>query len=213
MAVPYRDIQDSRHPPVHVVKATVAASSQLIETLVRAFACDPIYLWLVSGDRQRLYALFRAYLHRLALQNDETYMTDDGLGVALWAPPQGWRLGWTQQLLFLPDWLHVIGLKHLWSRWRGVEMIQQHHPDMPHWYLMAIGIDPQVQGQGRATQLLQPVLTGCDAQGLPAFLETAAPDTLPLYRRFGFEVIDTLQVPAGGPTLWLMWRAPQQIVP
>ena len=192
---------------VPVIKATASDSAQLVLTLARAFMDDPIYDWLISGDKQRLHALFRAYLDRLALKHEQTWMTTDRLGAALWAPPGAWSLGLFEELLFLPDWLKVIGLRQLWSRWRGVEMIQKFHPSAPHWYLMAIGIAPEVQGQGRASLLLQPVLEHCDASATPAYLETATPGNLPLYRRFGFEVIKEIVVP-GGPRLWLMWREP-----
>jgi hypothetical protein len=52
------------------------------------------------------------------------------------------------------------------------------------------------------------VLALCDRDGHGAFLETCEPDNLPLYRRFGFEVIREDRVAAGGPPIWLMWRSP-----
>ena len=33
---------------------------------------------------------------------------------------------------------------------------------------------------------------------------------MPFYERHGFTVIGELTIPGGGPTLWLMWRDPQE---
>jgi len=33
---------------------------------------------------------------------------------------------------------------------------------------------------------------------------------VPFYERHGFRVIGELSIPGGGPTLWLMWRDPQE---
>jgi ribosomal protein S18 acetylase RimI-like enzyme len=200
---------ETKRNAIAVVKAGAADRTPLVSMLARAFIDDPIYLWLISGNAKRLQALFGAYLDHLALKHDETFMTADHLGAALWAPPGGWHLGLLEEILFLPDWLKVIGLRHVWSRWCAVEMIQKLHPETPHWYLMVIGIAPEAQGQGRASLLLNPVLDRCDSTGMPAYLETATPSNLPLYRRFGFEVTQQIRVP-GGPELWLMWREPRK---
>jgi hypothetical protein len=53
------------------------------------------------------------------------------------------------------------------------------------------------------------MLERCDRERLPAFLESSNPRNLPFYRRLGFEVTKTLPLPAGGPTIDLMRRAPQ----
>jgi hypothetical protein len=46
----------------------------------------------------------------------------------------------------------------------------------------------------------------CDADGLPAYLETQKESNVPFYRRHGFEVVGTKQLPVGAPNIWLMWR-------
>ncbi len=84
------------------------------------------------------------------------------------------------------------------------------HPARPHWYLSGIGTDPPVQGTGVGGQLLRSRLARCDAAGLPAYLESSKERNVPFYERHGFTVIGELTVPGGGPTLWLMWRDPQE---
>ena len=80
------------------------------------------------------------------------------------------------------------------------------HPSDPHWYLEILGTHPDWQRRGIASAVLAPVLGTCDADGLPAYLETQLESNVPFYRRHGFEVIGTKQLPDGGPNMWLMWR-------
>ena len=80
------------------------------------------------------------------------------------------------------------------------------HPSEPHWYLEGLGTHPDWQRRGLASAVLDPVLEQCDADRLPAYLETQRETNVPFYRRHGFEVIGTKQLPDGGPNMWLMWR-------
>eukprot|EP01041_Mallomonas_annulata_P030478 gene30478-52615_t len=61
----------------------------------------------------------------------------------------------------------------------------QFHPEEPHWYLSMIGVDPSHHGQGLGSALLKAGLQRCDADGLPAYLESSNPKNVPLYERFG----------------------------
>jgi predicted acetyltransferase len=83
------------------------------------------------------------------------------------------------------------------------------HPEEPHWYLAAIGSDPQVRGTGYGNALLRSRLDRCDADGAPAYLESSNPDNIPYYLRFGFEVTGEIVMPGGGPSMWPMWRRPR----
>ena len=52
------------------------------------------------------------------------------------------------------------------------------------------------------------MLTRIDADALPAFLDTSAPDNLGYYERFGFQVSAESTLPNGIP-LWGMTRLPK----
>lgn len=72
-------------------------------------------------------------------------------------------------------------------------LMAQYHPEEPHWYLSMIGVDPSRQGQGLGAALLKEGLKRCDAEGLPAYLESSSPKNVPLYERHGFEVIGLIK--------------------
>jgi predicted acetyltransferase len=83
------------------------------------------------------------------------------------------------------------------------------HPDEPHWYLAIVGSDPGIRRKGFGHALMRSRLDRCDAEGLPAYLESTNPDNVPYYRRFGFEVTGEIPLPLGGPNLLPMWREPR----
>jgi ribosomal protein S18 acetylase RimI-like enzyme len=84
----------------------------------------------------------------------------------------------------------------------------KHHLREEHCYLYAIGVDPARQGQGVASALLRSRLARCDADAMPAYLESTKSGNVPLYEHFGFEVTGTLNPPKGAPPLTAMWRYP-----
>jgi ribosomal protein S18 acetylase RimI-like enzyme len=88
------------------------------------------------------------------------------------------------------------------------ELLARHHPRERHWYLPVLGTAPEHQGRGFGSALLAPVLGRCDAEGVPAYLESSKERNLAFYRRHGFEVTATIRVP-DGPELWPMLRKPR----
>ena len=86
--------------------------------------------------------------------------------------------------------------------------IDRAHPSEPHWYLEVLSVRPEHQRQGLGSRLVTPILERADRDGLACYLETADPDNVDFYQRFGFDIVDpALEVIAGGPTLTTMRRA------
>jgi hypothetical protein len=55
---------------------------------------------------------------------------------------------------------------------------------------------------------VQAITDRCDAESLPAYLESSKEQNVPFYARHGFEVRTEMAIP-GGPPMWLMWREPK----
>ena len=72
-----------------------------------------------------------------------------------------------------------------------------------------IGVEPSRQGSGVGSALLQHSLANCDADGLPAYLESSSPKNIPLYERFGFEQIGVIRA-GDAPPMFPMLRKPQR---
>ena len=179
--------------------------------LARAFEDDPVMSWVFRDDAQRLRRLERAFglfLRRIWLPEGECYTTDRLIGAALWLPPGKWHLGVLAQLRLLPAMISVTGsnLPRLFS---VLNLIEKKHPKQPgHYYLAVLGVEPEHQGRGFGSALLQPVLGRCDRERIPAYLESSKRRNVVLYERHGFRVVEELRLPKDGPPIWRMWRDP-----
>jgi GNAT superfamily N-acetyltransferase len=182
--------------------------------LARAFYDDPVTSWMLPDDRSRLTALKRAFRplarhHFLPRTGSEIGVRDETVGaVTLWDPPGQRKPGLFEQLITAPAMLWSFRSRVSVSL-RVMELMEEHHPEEPHWYLMFIGSDPAVRGAGFGHALMRSRLERCDAEGSPAYLENSNPKNESYYLRFGFEVMGEIKLPDDGPPLWPMWRNPR----
>ena len=109
----------------------------------------------------------------------------------------------------LPTLIRVAGLAGLGRAMGAFSMVEKMHPTEPHYYLLAIGVDPSKQGRGVGSSLLAPMTERCDRERMGAYLESSKERNVPLYERFGFKVRDEVRLPGGGPSIWPMWRDPR----
>jgi ribosomal protein S18 acetylase RimI-like enzyme len=183
----------------------------LVRTLARAFFDDPISRWVTPQERSRLRRLERAFdvgVRKVYLRDGDCWTTEGVAGAALWLPPGGWIVPPGRQLRLLPGMVRAYG-RDLPRALRAFQVVAREHPHAPHhWYLPFIGVDPDWQGKGIGTALLQPVLERCDRERLPAYLEASTPRNRACYERSGFHVTGTIDFP-DGPTMWKMWREPR----
>lgn len=204
--------------PVDVRPAVKPDVGALARTLARAFQDDPVMRWMVPDGRRRARALPRLFAamirhHFLAGGGAEAAERGHTVGAAaLWDPPGRWKQTRREELLMLPSVLLAMGARSVRGQ-QLTELMKQHHPEEPHWYLAVIGSDPTVRGGGFGHALMRSRLDRLDAEHAPAYLESSNPDNVPYYLRFGFEVTGEIVLPdadgAAGPVMTPMWRAPR----
>jgi ribosomal protein S18 acetylase RimI-like enzyme len=92
---------------------------------------------------------------------------------------------------------------------KAISATEQLHKEVggPHWYLLAIGTKPELQGTGLGSALVELGTAKADSAKLPCYLETATESNVAFYRKRGFEV--TGQAEVYGFTLYGMVRQPQ----
>jgi GNAT superfamily N-acetyltransferase len=179
-----------------------------VETLVMAFADDPVMRWLLpTGWRTRGRHFFRMEVAHSYLRHGACY-ADEALGsVSLWAPPGRWKTGGRDVLRQLP--LALLALRGRVPAALGfASAMEKAHPDEPHWYLGLLGTRPDRQGRGLGAAVLAPVLERCDTEGVPAYLESSNPRNVPFYARLGFEPTGEVRF-RDAPPLIPMWREPR----
>ena len=190
-------------PPVRTM--TAADEPSAVDTIVLAFASDPIARWNWPDAHQYIQAmpaLTRAFGGR-AFHHRGADCTAGYSGAALWlAPgvsPDDEALGEIVQ--------STVHGSHLDEVARVFELMAKYHPTEPHWYLPLIGVDPMYQGKGHGDALMTYALKRCDRDRLPAYLESTNPRNISLYRRHGFEALGTIQVGSSPPLVPMLRRA------
>lgn len=200
--------------PVSPVAKVRPADSQeeleaAAEALALAFADDPCWAHLLPDDATRAEKLLVYFTREIETQVPkyrEVWVTEDGAGAAVWAPPGRWRVPIG---VVLREALPLTGVFR--SRTplalRTLMRIEKHHPKSPgHWYLQYLGVEPKRQGKGLGGALLAPVLVRCDAERVPAHLEASSERNRLLYERHGFALTETFHMPRKGPPIRDMWR-------
>lgn len=174
--------------------------------LGRAFADDPAmsYIFPDAADRaKRLPRLFA-----LLFDSDAVGMrlvskaADAG---TFWRPPGQAHVPIMAYARRLIPVIHALG-GSLPRAMRLGDAIDAHFPIQPFWYLHIAGVDPVRQGHGLGGASIRAGLARCDADGVPAYLETATESNVRLYARLGFGLVEEWSVPNNGPRFWSMIR-------
>ena len=194
-------------PPVRRLEA--GDVRPLGAALARAFYDDPVSEYLFPSERHRLRRLeryFRFQMRTVFLPRGESWTTPAQDGAALWMPPRDGAPTAREGLAQLPI-VTILG-RHTPRAIRVVEILEASHPREPHFYLGPLGTDPAAQHRGVGSALVRAVLGRCDADGLPAYLESSKRENLAFFHRHGFEVVRQVTIPGTALRLWLMWREP-----
>ena len=182
--------------------ATAADREALIQILLLSFATDPCTRYTMATPKAFMAGFpgFSMGMGGGGIDHGAAFITADHTAAALWLPP-----GVTSDSEAIIAALGEIPIEKLMVLGDVAEQMGHYHPQEPHWYLAMVGADPLRQGQGLGSALIKHGLQQCDAQGLPAYLESSNPRNVPLYERHGFEVMGVIQ-PGDFPPLTPMLR-------
>lgn len=192
-------------------QANTADLPKVLDTLAAAFYQDPLVTWFVRDGAARAEALRALFTFMVVEESPEGIWLDianDGAAVAMWMAPGRARSadGLLNQLALLPRFLKISGFSRIIRALLVGQMLDKIHPRAPHAYLQFLACHPSAQGKGLGSSLLRHRLALIDADGISAFLETAGPQNLPLYLRYGFKIQSEVRPSAQGPLVWPMWR-------
>ena len=185
--------------------------------LSQAFKDDPInhYAFPNPDERTKKMPYAYQYVLRYNLRYGRVFTTSSQLeGIAVWTPSDNRSSSFWRTLISGAMWS---GIKMGFGAGQRMDKLdkyvnEKHRKLVPskHWYLLILGVDPQYQRKGHASQLLNGMLKDTDEEGLPCYLETEGENNVSMYKHFGFKVVDEFIVPNTNVELTAMLREPKR---
>ena len=188
-----------------VITATESDKTSVIDALKLAFVSDPATRW-TWPDPQKYLLHFPSFVKAIggkAFAHESAYYIGNYSGAVFWLPPNVHPD--VEQLVVL---LKSTGSDD--AKKYGPELFEKmssYHPNEPHWYLPLLGVDPLHHGKGLGSALMQRAIVTCDRDNKLAYLESSNPKNIPFYERYGFKLLDTIQVNKS-PSIFPMLRKP-----
>ncbi len=201
--------------PDNVIPIASQHRNRASEVLTRAFQPDPLYIYAFPDPdrRLRMLAILWRALVKYTLLYGDGYTTSDVRGVACWLRPgdmdmTAWRT-LRSGLWIMPLRAAREERRRFFGMLTHLDRVHKKTVTYRHWYLLALGVDPDHQGRGVGGRLIAPVLERADEDRLPCYLETQTERNVRFYRKHGFDVATEGDVPGHGVRLWTMLRKPR----
>jgi ribosomal protein S18 acetylase RimI-like enzyme len=185
--------------------------------LSRAFHDDPLWATLTPapGVRQaRLAEMFTGVAKTVAAANGVAETTTGFEAVALWLPP-GREMGlWAMARagFVMPRFVLTLPTEDRRRMMAVLGQLDEERKKLvpePHWYLAAIGVEPEHQGSGLGSALVRAGMRRAHRDQKLIYLETETEGNVGYYEHLGFEVVDDMVAAGLGLPLWQMILYPE----
>jgi len=200
---------------IHTIQTKSELSSledKFAGVLSRAFFNDPYYLWIMPDERKRMDQLiwWMKILLRYTRVYGSIHYTDDEKGIAMWVGPEKPVIDsikiFSMGLILYPlkigfrNFKRLLDISDQWEK-------EHKKLDKRHSYLMVIGVEPEFQGKGIGSRMMEFGLQPADDGNLMCYLETVTEEDVRFYRKHGFDVMynNTFGI---NEQYWLMTRMP-----
>ena len=196
-----------------VLPTTRQSYRQAAQVLGRAFVDDPVseavYKNFSTDKRVRALTVdFFAEVNLCIRKGSPLQVNENGkvVAAAVIYPPREYPLSASDQWMLLLKSIFGNGFYDFrpWMKW--LEEVEKAHPSEPHYYLEYLGVEPEQQGKGLGSTILQHLIHKADEECVGCYLENANPRNISFYQRFGFQVISEKEII--GIHSWFMWRPP-----
>lgn len=173
-------------------RATLLDKPVVVQILLESFKSDPYLQWItrVSNNPNKLKYVIE-YAVDDTFENGLVYLSDNNMATALWNTEKKWKFS----LRFIERNLTIfyhLGIKAVKSLLMKDITTHNHYPKFDKfWHLYFIGVLPEGQGKGLASELMNPILNKCSLESIPVLLETANPTNVDIYKNKGFHVCNS----------------------
>lgn len=171
-------------------KATKTEKQLVTKILVESFSQNASVNYIIKKDNkktERIHALME-YSFEICLMFGEVFLSDDNKACALIVYPEKKKTTLKSILLDAGLIFRSVGFGNISKTLKREKLISSIQPKIPMAYLWFIGVDPEAQGRGIGSTLLQEVIDYCNTNNRPIYLETSTVKNLPWYDKFRFEV-------------------------
>jgi len=178
----------------------------VIDILHKAFDDNKSVNYVVRQDDNRLTRIrgLMEYSFNVCNAFGEVWISDDNQACALILFPDKKRTSFRTLLWDLKLALSVIGLDRVNAVLKRESMIKSNHPNSSIAYLWFIGVNPKLQNKGIGSSFIREVIAECERKKRPIYLETSMERNIPFYKKFGFEIFQSLNL---SYTLYQLRRA------
>jgi GNAT superfamily N-acetyltransferase len=175
---------------IDAVRATVADRERVVDTVVSAFRNDPAFRYFFPDEAayRDQAGVFAGHLFDRRVVRGTVWVVEGGAAVTMWDAPGEDPADPVSTLDLPPD--ARARLEHFDA------VVGAALPADPFWYLGVVATHPDHAGRRWGRALMAAGLDRAATAGLPAYLETANPRNVDLYRNVGWEVV--AHVTAGG---------------
>jgi hypothetical protein len=183
--------------------------------LSRSLQNEPSFVYIMPDERARRMILpwfFQMVAMPASRLFGEICTTNQIDGASLWIRPGS---GFTFERMirnamqWMPLKLDQASLRRWINLGARLEKARRRLALGPHWYLLALGVEPLIDRCTLGGLLTEPVLSRADSDKIPCYVEIFDERDFCFYERLGFRVEGAGNIPHGGPSFWTMMRAPK----
>lgn len=171
-------------------KASKQEKDSVINILAKSFDGNFSVNYIVKQDNRREIRIrsLMDYSFEVCTAFGNVFLSDDNKACALILYPDKKKATLRSTLLDIKFVLQVVGIGNIDKTLKREKLISSIQPKIPMAYLWFIGVDPDTQGRGVGSNLLQEIIDYCNTNNRPIYLETSTVKNLSWYEQFGFEV-------------------------
>lgn len=177
------------------------------EVLGLAFKEDPLWRAILKDDLDKLPMIFGVPLKHCLKYGVVLASSPNLEGIAAWLPSQYIKLGFFRLLMSGTLWSAMKLGSKIGKLIQEVSDIitkdREANMEGIYFYLYIIGVEPDHQGTGIGTRLINSMLANLPPE-IPIYLETETERNVRLYERLGFKVLKKVMIPILQLSMWEM---------
>lgn len=190
-------------------QASIEDLEHISNLLSRAYIDNPTVDLLFSStpSEKEKQTLFNHLIEEQILL-ERVYLTDNGLGVAVYHRSQFAIKKWVKStLLRLRVVIRVSGVKRGIAAMRRQKKVAARRKQNPHIFFWILAVDPENRGLGTIIEIRDHIFELSRKYQIPVYAETPLERTKNLYVRYGFQVYDEVNFKEGY-TIYMLERNP-----